>query len=657
MRQGDSHKKILHQFLKRGGELANSLKDFEYRPEQIRMAEAVMEVLKEGGILLVEAGTGTGKTLAYLLPALLSGRRVVISTGTKTLQEQIFSKDLPLLSHYFQFEAVMMKGRANYLCWRRFNKFLAYPRLDFEMKAELIKEIQNWARQSSSGDKEEFSGLSSEHPLWDKICSDSDSCLGSNCQYFSGCFITRLRGKAQRADLIIVNHHLFFADLAIRQLGFGEIIPRYRAVIFDEAHLLEEIISDYFGISLSDRKIQELAQDLKEQSQSLSRAEQNNLEGISQKLANLSQSLFQSLRKELEKESSPEEKRVSFSVDKLPLELLHQAEELKEFFKRTSLLLEPRTDEPELYALALRAIKLRQDLDFLFRQDELDYVYYAQLRSKSTVLSASPLEVGPILEKILYPHLEALVFTSATLTTAEEEGLGFSYFKNRLGLESVPCQELCLASSFNWKKQAILFVPDYLPEPDNEDFIPRACEVLEKLLSLSQGRAFLLFTSYRHLEAFYQELAPGLEFPCLRQGDAPRWYLLEEFRRIEESVLFATTSFWQGVDVIGPALSLVAVDRLPFDSPSDPLIRARIELLYSRGRNAFLEYQVPSAVIMLRQGLGRLIRSKKDFGVLCILDSRILKRNYGKIFLQSLPAVPITRDLKEVEKFFYKRQR
>ena len=656
MKPEKSQIKQLYQFLGKSGELSQKLKDYEYRPEQIQMAEAVLEVLQEGGILLVEAGTGTGKTLAYLLPSLLANRRVVISTGTKTLQEQIISKDLPLLAQHFPFEAVVMKGRANYLCWRRFNNFLSRPRLDFEGEEELLKEIQHWARQSPAGDKEEFPLLSSEHPVWEKICSDSESCLGTNCPHFSGCFITQLRARAQRADLIIVNHHLFFADLAIRQLGFGEVIPRYRAVIFDEAHLLEDTISDYFGISLSDRRILELARDIQEKSESLSKLEQKELKKTARVIENLTQNLFQELREEFEQESEREEKRLPFALEKLPLSLLHQSEELKTALSRLALILEPKSQEPELYALALRAIKQSQDLDFLFRQDEPDYVYYARLRPKSTVLSASPLEVGPILQKILYPHLESLIFTSATLTTAEKNQPGFSYFKSRLGLESAFCRELWLASSFDWQRQAILFIPDYLPEPDDPEFISQACGVLEKLLSLSKGRAFLLFTSYRHLSAFYQELAPRLKFPCLCQGEAPRSYLLEEFRQVEESVLFATTSFWQGVDVIGPALSLVVIDRLPFNSPSDPLVRARIELLYSRGRNAFLEYQVPSAVIMLRQGLGRLIRSKKDFGALSILDPRILKRSYGKIFLQSLPPMPITQKLEEVERFFQKKQ-
>ncbi len=646
---------LLYQYLGRGGELSQHLRGYEYRPEQIKMAQAVLENLINGGILLVEAGTGTGKTLAYLVPAILSARRVVISTGTKNLQEQIFYKDLPLLAKHFEFSAVVMKGRRNYLCWRRFYRFLAQPRFDFASGQAVLELIQNWAQTTETGDKEELKELSEDEPIWDKICSDSELCLASNCPHFSECFISKLRARAQKADLIIVNHHLFFADLAIRQLGFGEVIPRYRAVVFDEAHILEDVITDYFGIQLSDRKIIELARDLNFESQDLEPFAQKELSRLAQKIESLSASLFKSLRELFMQKINEEEKRMPFNIDELPFAVFNQAKKLKDELFGVAKILNSQASDPSILAMALRAEKQAQDLDFLFRQDEKDYVYYAQLKPRATILCASPLEVGSLLQKVLYPHLDSLIFTSATLTVFNEDKPSFEYFRSRMGLSESPhIKELWLESSFDWKNQALLFLAPKLPEPDSPQFVEQAVELVKKLLDLSKGRAFLLFTSYKNLEQFYERLAPHIPYLSLRQGDAPRSHLLEKFREIESSVLFATISFWQGVDVVGPALSLVVIDRLPFDSPSDPLIKARINAINSRGGNAFMDYQVPSAVIMLRQGIGRLIRSRSDKGVLAILDSRVLKRNYGRIFLQSLPQIPITQDIKRVEEFFQK---
>ena len=654
MKAGTDRFKAIESFLGRKGELARELSGYEYREEQIRMAEAVLRDLQDNGILLVEAGTGTGKTLAYLLPALLSNRRVVISTGTKTLQEQIFYKDLPLLRKHFKFQAVMMKGRGNYLCWRRFHKFSRQPQMEFVNDALVMRQIRAWSEQTETGDREELTKLSDGHPVWDKISSNSDLCLSSNCAHFKDCFVAELKAQAQNSDIIVVNHHLFFADLSIRKLGFGEVIPRYQAVIFDEAHLLEDIITDYFGVTVSDKMILELARDLVEDLSGLKRAEQKELFACAARIENLAEAAFAGLRKHLEILSRDEEgRRVDFEINRMPGPASKMAGDLARELAFAGSVLADKSDSPDLVGLSQRASQQASDLDFVIRQDEKGYVYYSELRPKSLVLRASPIQVSTLLRESFYPSLESIIFTSATLTTAQKKQPSFNYFKNRMGLDQVAqTVELWLKSSFNWKTQSLLFLPKNIPEPDAPGFVSESAQVLEQLLNLSRGRAFLLFTSYRNLEAFYGLLSPKLKYPLLRQGDHPRSELLREFREVEESVLFATTSFWQGVDVAGPSLSLVVIDRLPFEAPGDPLIKARINHINQSGGKAFFDYQVPAAVIMLRQGLGRLIRSAKDRGALCVLDPRLWKRQYGKIFLSSLPPIPLTNSLKNVAEFF-----
>lgn len=647
-------KKIINEYLGRDGVLSKELPGYEHRPEQIAMAEAVLKVLTEHGIILVEAGTGTGKTLAYLLPAILSNQRVVVSTGTKTLQEQIFYKDLPTLQKHFNFRAVMMKGRGNYLCWRRFHKFGLQPKLEFIEDRDSFAQVVTWSQSTQSGDREELKELSEDSPLWPKIASDADLCHGSNCQHFRECFVTRLKIKAQAAELLVVNHSLYFADLAIRKQGFNGVIPRHKAVIFDEAHILEDVITEYFGLNVSDKKVLDLARDLRLESEKLKAHESRELLRLANRLANLADDFFSALRRHLENVPGEDEgKRLELDISRVPGDALRSGADLCRELGQVSALLSDRADSPDLLGLSQRASRQAGDLDFILKQDEAGFVYYAEMRPRSLVLAAAPLEVGSFLRESFYPGLETIIFTSATLTVAQKKEPSFDYFKERLGLSQArQLNELCLKSSFDWKKQTLLFLPAEIPLPDAPGFVEKGVRLLEELLALSQGRAFLLFTSYKNMQAFYDRIAPKTKYPVLRQGDKPRSELLREFREIEESILFATMSFWQGVDVVGQALSLVVIDRLPFDSPGDPLVKARINALNNSGANAFLNYQVPGAVIMFRQGLGRLIRSRQDRGVLCVLDPRILKKSYGKIFLDSLPAIPVTNSLKTVREFF-----
>jgi len=651
--------KKIESYLGKGGALCKELPGYEYRPEQIEMAEAVLKVLTDHGLLVVEAGTGTGKTLAYLLPAILSNQRVIISTGTKTLQEQIFCKDLPALQKHFKFRAVMMKGRGNYLCWRRFYKFGRQPRMEFLEDRGMFEQVRSWSETTESGDREELKELSEDHPLWPKIASDPDLCFGSNCAHFRDCFVTRLKVKAQAAELVVVNHSLYFADLAIRQQGFNGVIPRHKAVIFDEAHILEDVITDYFGISMSDKRVMDLAQDLRAESERLERHESRELARMATRIENLAEESFSALRRHLENLPGEDEgKRLEFNISHVPMPAVRTGLELSRELGQVGALLSDRSDSPDLLGLSQRASKQAGDLDFLLKQDEPGFVYYAELRPRSLVLRAAPLSISSLLRESFYPLLETIVFTSATLTTAQKKEPSFDYFKARMGLsEARQLNELWLKSSFDWKGQALLFLPKEIPQPDAPGFVEKGAKLVEELLEISRGRAFLLFTSYKNLEAFYDRVAPATSYPALRQGDRPRSELLREFREVEESILFATMSFWQGVDVAGPALSMVVIDRLPFDSPGDPLVKARINAVDNSGGNAFLDYQVPSAVIMLRQGLGRLIRSRRDQGLLCVLDPRLLQKSYGKIFLQSLPDIPATHSLKAVREFFSRENR
>lgn len=601
------------------GLLAHSLRGYEDRPQQREMAEAVDRTFREGGFLVVEAGPGTGKTFAYLIPALLSGRRVVISTATKALQDQIYQKDLPLLRELLSlnFRAVYMKGRENYLCLRRLQKALERPYLESLADGALVREVVQWAKVTNTGDRAELA-LPEEFPLWKEICSNRDRCQGAGCPYLKECFITRMRQEAAGASLIIVNHHLLLADLALKDVG-AEVIPRYRLLVCDEAHHLEEVATRYFGLQVSNWRLEELVRDARE---ILGKAK------VLDVLADASEAFFSSFRK------GEERYRLEGVGDGASaLRRLRRAME----GLRKSL----RDADPSEEALALlrRSAEIEQELEFIASGEDPHYVYWCELRGKGVFLHASPILVARDLKERLYPRLKALVLTSATLSI---DGT-FSYLRERLGLAEA--EELLLPPLFDWSSQAVLYVPRHLPEPNEPSFLLRAADEIEAVLRLTRGRAFVLFTSYRNMEGAWRRLKGRLPFKVLLQGERPKAALLEEFKKDVPSVLFATGSFWEGVDVRGEALSCVIIDRLPFDPPTDPVVEARCQQIASQGGNPFLEYQLPMAILSLKQGMGRLIRSKEDRGVLCLLDNRVLKRGYGKAFLRSLPPVPVVDTL------------
>jgi len=625
-------------FFAPGGPLARVLPGYEERPAQRRLSEAVADVLEHGGLLLAEAGTGTGKTLAYLLPAVESERRVVISTGTKNLQEQLVSKDLPILAQALgrELRVAVMKGRANYLCLLRFASFGkagSFRRLE---ELPVYRAVEEWSTTTETGDRSEVPDMPDSVDFWREVSAASENCIGQSCSLFDACFVTRMRQRALEADVVVVNHHLLCADLAVKDGNYGSVIPPYDTLVLDEAHLIEDVATQYFGVQVSSHKVDELVRDVERELKAASldarelRAEAEGLRLRSERFfARLARLRLGRLAPGWMTDAAAEES----------LGLLQRLEGL-----RTALLAVPDRPEP-LTGLAARTLSLTGDIAFLMRAEADDHVYFVETRGRGVFLRAMPIDVKARLKELLFDQLRAAVLTSATLAV---DG-GFTYLKDRLGIE--PSEELLLPSPFHYRDQALLYVPKGMPEPIAPEFVDRAAEEVVRLLELSRGRAFVLFTSHANMNAVAERIAGRVTYPILIQGEAPKAQLLDTFRATPHAVLLATASFWQGVDVAGEQLSCVIVDKLPFASPGDPVVAARIERLKSRGQNPFGEYQVPVAVLMLKQGLGRLIRSASDHGILAVLDSRLLRKSYGRRFLESLPPARLVHELHEVARF------
>jgi ATP-dependent DNA helicase DinG len=629
------NKPTMEEILGKHGILAKGLDSYEYRPQQVEMAEAIARALHEGRSLIVEAGPGTGKTFAYLIPAIYSGDRVVISTGTKNLQEQIFLKDIPLLKAILpvKFTVAYMKGRENYLCQRRFKIFSRQPLFKVLEEASFFTEVSAWASQTQTGDRSELGGIPEDFSTWAEICCSRDHCLGTECPDHKSCFLTRMRQSAAQAQVIVVNHHLFFADLAVRGVG-GEVIPRYKRVIFDEAHQLEEVITTYFGLGVSNYQVEELARDITREL-SEGRRPPVNLQGAVDDLRGKAAQLFTLFQRE--------ERYRLRELDPMVFSLLS---DIRSCLNTLRAILSKRSVSEEIAALIRRTHEIGGDLEFVLSQGDPQYVYWCENRGRGVFLRASPIDVWQELDRRLYPRLETMVFTSATLST---QG-GFGYFRERLGLKKT--EELILPSPFDLQQQVLVYLPPGLPEPNAPTFTQAAAREIEAILAITKGRAFVLFTSYKNMREVYGILKGRLPYQLLIQGEGPKHLLLEEFKEDVPSVLLGTASFWEGVDVPGEALSCVIVDKLPFDPPTEPVTQARIERIASQGGNPFYQYQIPAAIIALKQGLGRLIRGSDDRGVLSILDSRILTKEYGKLFLQSLPSAPVVQRREEIRKVF-----
>jgi len=643
---GDSETKIdtsLRDFFGPGGLLERCHPQYEFRSGQLEMAEAVEQAFQSRRHLIAEAGTGTGKTLAYLVPALRSGRKVVISTGTKNLQEQLFFKDIPFLQKHLsaEIQACYMKGRSNYLCRQKLYELEGQPVLTGLDDLDHYARIRDWEKTTETGDRAELDDLPEVVPLWSRIDARRETCTGQKCQQFDRCFITEMHRRAASADVVIVNHHLFFADLAVRRDDFASILPDYAAVIFDEAHELEEVASQYFGTQVSNYRLDDLVRDVENTLAAKGLAER--------RLSRLLRQLRKHTREFFDLFPEPEGRFAFEDRDEFLVSNGDRYQTLTGGLRALEVALAGLKEKPEeLFTLIRRASGLRTELEFLLEGREHGYVYWYERRGRGVFLQATPIDVAPILQEHLFDRYDTIVMTSATLAVSGH----FDYLKQRLGVRGA--EEKVLASHFDYPDQALFYIAHELPDIRTPPFGPAAAEVICQLLEASRGRAFVLFTSYNQMQEIYRRVAVAVDFPLLLQGTAPRTALLDRFRRTQNAVLFATASFWQGVDVQGDQLSAVIIDRLPFAVPTDPVVRARIQALQEEGHNAFTEYQIPEAIIALKQGFGRLIRARSDRGLLALLDNRIRRKQYGKLFLESLPPYRVTSSLDDVRSFFPK---
>ncbi|HEX8559080.1 MAG TPA: ATP-dependent DNA helicase [Pyrinomonadaceae bacterium] len=656
-----------------GGLIARAHPDYEFRPGQVQMAEAVLRAFEERRHLIVEAGTGTGKTLAYLVPAIAAaaarGGRVVVSTGTKNLQEQLMEKDIPFLQRVLprKFSAAYMKGRSNYVCLSRLKRAENSPILDGYDDVDYFDQVRRWSRDSTSGDRAELTELPENLSFWRHIDARSEICTGQKCAEYDACYVTRMRQRATDADIVIVNHHLFFADLALRGGEFGQVIPDYSAVIFDEAHQVEDVAAEYFGAQVSNFQLEDLLRDL--QTLPVTDASVNReLTRSASRVARFAEQFWMGFARE----SRSDEGRFPLApgtfarkgrdgqVEATALGDAYLA--LDGALQRLETTLDALREKPAEVENHIRRIReTRFNLEFIVAGDDRRYVYWVERRGRGTFLRASPIDVSTLLQDKLFDRVETVVLTSATLASAGS----FDFIKQRLGLAPAAegedgtgedgagkTDELVASSGYDYEEQAVLYLPPRMPDPRNAGWVERAADEVFGLLNVSRGRAFVLSTSLSGMRALYERVAPRVEFPCFVQGSMAKAGLLEKFRTTPNAVLFATASFWQGVDVRGEQLSCVIIDKLPFAVPTDPVVAARQRFIEEQGGSSFYEYSVPQAIITLKQGLGRLIRSATDRGLLAVLDPRLRTAAYGRLFLNSLPPCRVTSDLKEAALVF-----
>ena len=635
------------------GLIARAHPEYEHRPGQIEMARAVMRAFDEKRHLIVEAGTGTGKTLAYLVPAVaaaLGGNgRVIVSTGTKNLQEQLMEKDIPFLQRILPkpFSATYMKGRSNYLCLNRLARAQSAPVLEGLDEVDYFEEVCHWSRQSEIGDRAELSNLPESLSFWRHIDARSESCLGQKCPDFDACFITRMRNRAQEADIVVVNHHLFFADLSLRNGNYGSVLPDYTAVVLDEAHLVEEVASEYFGAQVSNYQIDDLVRDLG--ALPIDDADvDKELTHSTARMSRFSDNFWMGFRDGRGEDGrypiipgTFARKNSDGELQATPLGELYVA--LEGAIARTETTLDALKEKPpEVESLIRRLREIRFELEFIVTGTDRKFVYWLERRHRGVFLRASPIDVAGLLQDKLFDEVPTVVLTSATLSS----GGNFSFIRDRLGLDTA--DDLIAASSFDYKSQAILYLPPRMPDPRDREWTNAATDEVIRILNATEGRAFVLSTSFAGMQSLFENVWSEIDYPCLVQGSASKSQLLRQFRETPNAVLFATASFWQGVDVRGEQLSCVIIDKLPFAVPTDPIVAARQRAIEDSGGSSFYQYSVPQAIISLKQGLGRLIRSTTDRGVLAILDPRLRTKGYGRTFLQSLPPCRVTSRIEDL---------
>jgi len=635
----------LEEFFSDTGPLASAIPGYRLRPQQVEMARAVEQAIENRSILIAEAGTGTGKTFAYLVPALARGGKVIISTGTKTLQDQLFSRDIPMVRNALQapVTVALLKGRANYVCHYHLERAKNDGRFLDRDDVVYLARIESYARTSKSGDRSGLAEVPEDATVWPQVTSTRENCLGGDCPKYKQCFVMEARKQAMEADVVVVNHHLFFADVVLRDEGVAELLPACNTVIFDEAHQLPETASMFFGETVSTHQIIELGRDTR-------------MEAATSAKDNAALPVVAS---QLEKAARDLRLQVSDAIGR---QVYARAAANRDFTEALNVavnrltelagVLKSQADRSEgLHNCWIRALEMLDRLDRWQEEEDLERVRWVEVFAHSVHLNATPLSIADIFHRQISGNPRAWIFTSATLSVAGD----FSHYQREMGLDEAVTA--FWDSPFDYQNQALLYVPENLPEPNSEGYTKAVVDVALPVIEAAEGRTFFLFTSLRAMREARDLMETGMrrsgmEYPLLMQGEGSRTELLERFRMLGNAVLLGSASFWEGVDVKGDALSLVIIDRLPFAPPDDPVLAARIEKMNGEGRNAFMEYQVPQAVITLKQGSGRLIRDENDRGVLMICDPRLISKHYGKRIWRSLPPMKRTRDLGEVRDFY-----
>jgi len=631
----------LEEILGPEGSLARALPGFAYRDQQLAMAEAVQAAIEDGEILLTEAGTGTGKTFAYLVPALLSGRKVVVSTGTRNLQDQLYLRDIPRLREALALPAkiALLKGRSNYLCLHRLETSVTDPRARSARTADLLATIRRWAHGTRHGDIGELSGIPEDAGIWPLVTSTTDNCLGTDCPVYEKCFLVEARRRAQEADLVVINHHLLCADFALREEGFGELLPHADCFIIDEAHQLPEVANQFFGLTVSARQLQELVRDTD--------VEYQREAGDQPAITEATTALDKAVR-DLRLLFGVDERRGAWRELAAAPHLLDTMVSLSHRLAAVVEALESVSGRGKgLDGCLSRAEELGRVLALVTTDEHAEgAVRWFETTRLGFRLSRTPLDIAEPFRSQMERLAASWIFTSATLAVGES----FAHFQRQLGVEQARTERW--DSPFDYPQQALWFVPRGMPDPRAPGYTAEVVEQALPVLEASGGRAFMLFTSHRALQEAARLLEGRIDYPLLIQGTVPRNELLERFRELGNAVLLGTGSFWEGVDVQGDALSCVIIDKLPFAAPGDPVLQARLDAIRKRGGNPFMDYQVPQAVIALKQGAGRLIRDGSDRGVLMTCDPRMLSRPYGHVFLGAMPAFGRTRELEAVQRFF-----